>query len=274
MPIRPLNREQAWLLPPTLDELLPLDHPARFVAELIDTLDSAEWAELDVELDGERTGAPSYHPRGLLSVWVYGFMTGVRTTRKLEKSCLDQVPYLWLMGMQRPDHNTLWRFYRDHRQAMRKLLKKTVKTAVIMGLVTLAVQAVDGSKAAANAATDRTFDAEGLARLLARTDEAIKDLESKNEGGEDGVDDRLPKELATAEALREKIRQAMAQLESEEGLRRINLTDADAKLMKGRQGFLTGYNAQAMVSPVKPSTDNGPGGLLITAADVAPDSRD
>jgi transposase len=86
-------------------------------------------------------------------------MTGIRSSRKLEAACRDQVPYLWLTGWQRPDHNTLWRFYQAHRDAMRKLLKYTVATAIELDLVDLAVQAVDGTKIAANAAGDRTYDA-------------------------------------------------------------------------------------------------------------------
>ena len=112
MPLREMNREQAWLLPPTLDELVPPDHPARFVAEFVDALDRDEWTELGVQPDGEALGAPAYHPRALLSVWLYGFMTGVRSCRKLEAACRDQIPYLWLTGWQHPDHNTLWRFYK------------------------------------------------------------------------------------------------------------------------------------------------------------------
>ena len=99
MPLRPPpNREQTWLLPPTLEDLIPADHPARFAAAFIDGLERARWAELDVGLDGEALGAPAYHPRVLLGVWVYGFMTGVRSTRKLEGACRDQLPYLWLTG--------------------------------------------------------------------------------------------------------------------------------------------------------------------------------
>ena len=116
MPLRPMGREQMWMLPPTLDELLPLDHPARFVAEFVDALDREDWGELGVKIDGEVLGAPAYHPRALLSVWLYGFMTGVRSCRKLEAACRDQIPYLWLTGWQHPDHNTLWRFYKGHRQ--------------------------------------------------------------------------------------------------------------------------------------------------------------
>ena len=126
MPLRDMDREQMWLLPPSLDELLPLDHPARFVAVFVDALDKEGWAELGVEIDGDPLGAPAYHPRALLCVWLYGFMTGVRSCRKLEAACRDQIPYLWLTGWQHPDHNTLWRFYKEHRQAMRRLFKRTV----------------------------------------------------------------------------------------------------------------------------------------------------
>ncbi len=146
MPLRPMNREQAWLLPPSLDELLPQDHPSRFVAEFVDGLDQTQWALMGINLDGEVLGAPSYHARALLSVWLYGFMTGIRSSRKLESACRDQIPYLWLTGWQHPDHNALWRFYRGHRLAMRALMKFSVSTAMELGLVDLAVQAVDGTK--------------------------------------------------------------------------------------------------------------------------------
>ena len=129
-----------WVLPPTLEELLLLDHPARFVAEFVGALDEDAWAELGVNIDGEVQGAPAYHPRALLSVWLYGFMTGVRSFRKLEAACRDQISYLWLTGWQHPDHNTLWRFYRGYRQAMRRLFEGTVRTAMTMKLVDLAVQ--------------------------------------------------------------------------------------------------------------------------------------
>ena len=94
MPLREMNREKMWLLPPSLDELLSLDHPARFVAEFVDALDREDWKELDVEIEGDLLGAPAYHPRALLSVWLYGFMTGVRSSRKLEAACRDQIPLL------------------------------------------------------------------------------------------------------------------------------------------------------------------------------------
>jgi transposase len=111
-------------------------------------------------------------------------MTGIRSSRKLEEACRDQVPYLWLTGWQHPDHNTLWRFYKDHRDAMRKLLKYTVATVIELDLIDLAVQAVDGTKITANAAGDRTYGAAELQRLLNRTEVAISQLEAQNEGGD------------------------------------------------------------------------------------------
>jgi hypothetical protein len=132
MPLRSLNRQQTLLLPPTLDELIPDDHPARFNAMFVDNLDEAEW-------------------------------------RKLEAACLDQMPYLWLTSWQHPDHNTLWQFYKEHHLEMRYLFKLTVRTAVNMDLVDMAVQAIDCTKLQANAAKDRTYDAKGLQRLSERT---------------------------------------------------------------------------------------------------------
>lgn len=268
MPLRPVNREQAWLLPPTLDDLLPEDHPARFVATFVDGLDRSAWADMEIDVEGDPLGAPAYDPQVLLTIWLYGFMTGVRSCRKLEAACRDQIPFLWLTGWQCPDHNTLWRFYQAHRSAMRSLLKHTVRTAVEVGLVDLAVQAVDGTKIAANAAGDRTYDAAGLERLLARTEAAIGELEAQNEGGDDPPPPRLPMELQQAQVLRERIQQAMNRLAQDQGLRRVNLTDEDARLMKGRQGILPAYNAQAVVSPLNPARAHR-SGLLITAADVA-----
>jgi len=271
MPLRPLNREQVWLLPPTLDELVPGDHSARFVAMFVDSLDLTVWSDMGIDLDGDHLGAPSYHPRALLSVWLYGFMTGTRSSRKLEAACQDQLPYLWLTGWQHPDHNTLWRFYQEHRGSMQSLFKQTVRTALKMGLVDLAVQAVDGTKIVGNASKDRSYDAAVLKQLLERTEAAIANLEVQNETGNDPPPPHLPEELTQKHRLREEVKAAMDQLREEEGRRHINLTDVDAKLMKSRQGVVPGYNLQAVVAPLE--TTHGDG-LLIVAADVVQDQCD
>ncbi len=275
MPLRPFSREQDWLFPPSLEELIPRDHPARFVAAFVESLSLAAWKELGIDLGWQEEGAPAYHPMALLCVWLYGFMTGTRSSRKLEAACRDQLPYLWLTAWQRPDHNTLWRFYQAHRAGMKKLFKRTVKVAVSMGLVDLAMQAIDGSKVAGNAARDRTLDAKGLARLLERTEKLIEELEGQNwaeaESGAGVV--RLPKGLARAERLREQVKSALAEVTATEGPKGVNLTDREVGLVKARGGLLAGYNAQAAVSPVVAEKAQGTG-LLITATAVVAESYD
>ena len=74
MPLRPVNREQAWLLPPTLDDLLPTDHPARFVAAFVDALDRDAWAGMEIDVDGDPLGAPGVPSVGFaqrVALWVY-----------------------------------------------------------------------------------------------------------------------------------------------------------------------------------------------------------
>ena len=121
---------------------------------------------------------------------------------------------------------------------MRKLFERTVRTAVTMKLVDLAVQAVEGTKVVANASLNRSYDAEGLRGLLERLERAIAGLEAQNEAGEDAAVARMPEELADKEVLREQVRHAMVDLTSQKRHKRINLTDADARLMKGRQGIV------------------------------------
>lgn len=273
MPLRPVNRDQGWLLPPTIDGLVPDDHPVRFVAEFVEALGSEVWQDFAVDPDGESMGAPAYDRRALLCVWLYGFMTKVRSTRKLENACREQLPFIWLTGMQQPDHNTLWRFYKENREAMRGLLKQTVRTALRTGLLDWTLQALDGTKVGANAAGERTMNAERLKRLLERTDEAIAELEAQNEAGEGSQAAHLPQALASKQALREQVRSAIASVAAEGGPKAVNLTDRDARLVRSRQGFLTGYNGQAMVSPLS-SADGETSGFLITAAEVVGEAND
>ena len=177
-------------------------------------------------------------------------MSGVRSCRKLAVACAEQVPLLWLTGGQRPDHNTLWRFYQRHRGAMHVLFRRTVATAATSGLVVWAIQAVDGTKIGGNAARDRTLDAAALGKLLDRVEAAIADLEAQNRPDGPPTPPRLPAELAQAEALRDRVRAALDQVTAPDGPPRVNLTDPEAILVKGRGGIVAGYNAQAAVARV------------------------
>jgi transposase len=272
MPVRNINRQQTWLLPPSLDELVPEDHPARFVASFVDSLSLDFWQKMNILFEGEAFGAPSYHPRLLLSIWLYGFMTRTRTSRKLEGACRDQIPYLWLTGWQQPDHNTIWRFYKTYRDEIRQLFKLTIKTAVKMDLVDLAVQAIDGTKIAGNASKDRTYDKKGLEKLMERTEKAISELEKENQESQEPAPVHLPEKLRQQKQLQIEIKAAMEQLK-EEDRKTINLTDGETNLMKSRQGIIPAYNLEGAVSPLK-VTESKKTGMLITAAEVVQDPAD
>jgi transposase len=270
MPQRSGERETGWQLPSSLDALIPADHAVRFVAAYLDALDHTDWSQLGISLVSKERGASRYHPTVLLAIWLWGFMNGVRSSRKLEAACREMLSYRWLTGQQTPDHNTLWRFYGAHRAGMHALLTHSVQSAVHAGLVELALQAVDGTKIAGNAAKDRTYDAKGLDHLLERIEQAIADLEAQNATGGEDVPPRLPQELASREALLTRVQQAKAELGA---ATRINLTDHAAHLMKGRTGYVAGYNAQAMVSPLQEAV-TGCSGMLITAATVSTEADD
>lgn len=277
MPLRPWTRDREGVLPPNLDDWVAADHPVRFVAAFVEELTSADWTALGIAPGGHPGGAPAYDPTVLLAAWLYGFMSGIRSCRKLATACAEQVPFLWLTGGQRPDHNTLWRFYQRHRSGMHVLFKRTVTTAATSGLVVWAIQAVDGTKIGGNAAKDRTLDAAALGKLLERVEAAIADLESPHHPDDPPTPPRLPDELAQAERLRTRVRAALAEVTAPDGPKRVNLTDADAGLVKGRQGVIAGYNAQAAVARVVLATPRRPrqrAARLITAVDVVPDADD
>ena len=159
MPQRPFSRAQTYLLPPRLEEWIAPTHPVRFVAAWLDGLSAADWTALGVDREPARQGEARYAPEALLAIWVYGFMVGIRSSRALETACRDQLPFRWLSGNQTPDHNTLWRFYQRYRRDFHHLFHRTVRLAVEAELVDWALQAVDGTKLAANAAGDRMLDA-------------------------------------------------------------------------------------------------------------------
>jgi transposase len=273
VPERVMSREQVYMLPPSLDEWTPPEHPARFVAMVLESMSAADWRAMTIDPVPAREGAPRYAPRMLTAVWVYGFMTGVRSARGLERACRDQIPLRWLTMNQCPDHNTLWRFYKEHRTGMRALLTRSIRVAVKTDLVDLALMAVDGTKLRANAAVERSLDATGLTKLLERTEKAIAALEARNEAGDEPPPPSLPERLRTTQALREQVRQALEDLETEEVAGKLNLTDGEAKLMKGRQGIAPAYNGQAAVVPTNATAGAilgaaAPAGRFIVAATV------
>ncbi|MCH8911031.1 MAG: hypothetical protein IH867_09890 [Chloroflexi bacterium] len=131
-------------------------------------------------------------------------------------------------------NNTLWRFWRAHRDDMRRLLPMTVHAAARMGLVDLAFQAVDGTRVGASASRDRTLDEAGLRRLLARVEVELDALEARNSTENEPPSPRLPEELTDKRALQRRVRDALEEVRREGGPKHADLTDPDARLLKIR----------------------------------------
>lgn len=263
MPVREYCRDFVWLLPPSLEELIPKDHPVRFIAEFVDRLD---FGEIGIDWTPSDEGASSYDRRMLLACWLYGFMVRIRSTRKIEAACAENITFMWLTGMQIPDHSTLSRFYKQNRKCIRKLLKKTIILAIEMGLVDFAVQAIDGTKIG-SVTVDGRMGRKKIEELLLKVDAEIAAMEQgiDQEGeGQGQAQRKMSKELGCKRELRERIGQALAKLEELEGKikkpagepkqgdgkekkPKVSVADPEAVMMKARHGNALGHNAQAAV---------------------------
>jgi transposase len=275
MPTRRFDRSDAWLLPPSLESLIARDHPARFVAALIDQLSRAQWLAMGIHPEGKGRGAPGYAPRGLLGAWLFGLMTGIRTTRRLEQACAESLPFLWLTAAQRPDHNTLWRFYQAHRTGLGQLFAQSVRTAVHVGAVDLAVQAVDGTKVRGSVARASLRSAAGLQLLLEGVDEVLAQVDSQHAGDGGGEPPRLPPALQDEQARQQQIAEALEQVQRKDGPERISLTDPDARLQKLRGGgYAVGYNGQAAAAGLMPEQTDGVPGVFLTAVGMTNAAHD
>ena len=234
-----------YLLPPSLEEWVPQDHPARFIREFVDMMDLRE---LGFKTRESQRGRSNYSTDLLLKVWLYGYIENIRSSRQLEKACMNQIPLLWLTGNHSPDHNTLWRFYRDNRSAVNRLFRQTVKVALNAGLVEMVVHAVDGTKVRARGSTRVILRADEVDELLRRLDASVNRMYADvadNEERETGSY-RLPEELSNRQKLHERLVKAKEKME-EIDRRQIHPAEDDARMMKCEGRIDLAYNAQAVV---------------------------
>src|SRR5215468_11243953 len=158
------NYEAQWLFPPSLEDLVGREHPARFIRELVDSLDLGELGCRQRECD---EGRPNYAADLLLKVWLYGYFHKIRSTRCLEKACMNEIGLLWLTGLEKPDHNTLWRFWRENKAAIRNVFKQSLQIAAQANLIGLVLHAVDGTKIETAASQTRAYHRKDLEKIVA-----------------------------------------------------------------------------------------------------------
>jgi transposase len=243
-PITP-DYGQQFLFPPALEDWVPADHPARFIREFVEQLDLSA---LGFAVPTAVEGRPPYAPSLLLKIWLYGYFHRIRSTRKLEAACCEHLSLLWLTGLIVPDHNSLWRFWRDNKKALRHIFKQTVQLAVRTGAVGLALQALDGTKIQAACSGPSGWRKEYMDKLLAQLDAALEDIELKvvaenADGDEPGY--RLPAGLAERQALRQEIQKGLAQLQAD-GRNHYHPAEPEARRMKVGDTNRYAYNAQAI----------------------------
>lgn len=259
--------ETQYLFPRSLEEWVGPDDPARFIREFVRQVDGRKFRSEDQSDPNDATGRPHYGFELLLSVWLYGYVYGIRSSRQLERGCRELLPLMWLAGTHQPDHNTLWRFWQRHRSALREVFQQSVAVAWEAKLIGMVLHAVDGTKIGARASRRTGLHREDLDRVLRAADQRIDELEKQIEAahGEDQIDDRLPEDLTKQTALREKIRAAMEQLD-EHQQDHLHPHDPEARMMVDSRGRIDfSFNAQAVV-------DQEAG--IIVAADVTDEAND
>ena len=255
--------DQMYLLPPAVEDWVPQDHPARFIREFVDSLDLKE---LGFRVSRSEVGRPSYASDLLLKVWLYGYVSKIRSTRSLEKACRENMGLIWLTGMNTPDHNSLWRFFHHHKEQLKGIFKQTVQVAAKCKLIGMVVNALDGTRIRATSSSNRVVNSEDLEKMLGRLDRLSADFmtEIERREQEEIGEYSLPPSMHCALRRKSQIQKALKELEESEK-QSVHRCEPEARLMKNGRTFDLSYNAQAVADK-----DNG----IIVAQDVINEGTD
>jgi transposase len=207
----PVDRDTAYLLPPSVDEWLPKDHLARFVVEVIERLDLGE---LTRQYAGR--GSAAHHPAVLLGLLIYGYASGVHSSRKIERASYDSVAFRYVAANTHPDHDTLATFRRRFLKEVEALFVQVLMLAREMKLLKLGHIALDGTKIRANASKHKALSWGHANKIEAQLRQEVQALLALAETSDraaipDGMD--VPAEIARREDRLSAIAQAKAKIE-------------------------------------------------------------
>jgi transposase/IS5 family transposase len=261
---RPYDQDSLLLMPPSLHDWIDPDGLAAFLNDLVDELDLAPF----LAAHDEPRGMPPYHPALMLKVLLYGYATGVTSSRKMEERLRSDVNVMFLAGQARPDHKTIAEFRRRHLGAFHALFLEALRLCQAAGLAKLGRVAIDGTKLKANASKHKAMSygrmAEREAQLEAEVRSILAEAEAVDAAEEqlygDARGDELPPELRRRETRLARIREAKAVLEQEarertgdpaavpEAKAQRNFSDPDSRIMLSKpDGWIYGYNPQIAV---------------------------
>jgi transposase len=209
---RPTDRLTGFLMPPSVDEWLPQKHLARFVVEVVDGLDLRAMSQ-----SYRGSGSASYHPKVLLSLLIYGYATGVFSSRKLERATYDSVAFRFIAANDHPDHDTIANFRRRFLTEIEALFVQVLLLAREMGVLKMGTVALDGTKIHANASRHSALSYEHAGKIELQLKAEVADLMAKAEAADqadvpDGMS--IPEELARREARLAKLAEARATIEA------------------------------------------------------------
>jgi len=265
------NREQITFLPDTIENYITKEDPVRIYDAFIDAIPNKE---LGIVRNENAVGNASYDPITMLKIVVYGYSYGWRSSRKLERALYHNLSFIWLAGGLKPDHKTISKFRSENKETLKNVLKQCARMCVKLGLIDGNILFVDGSKFRGNAGKSQTKTVATWEKYRAHVEQRIEELleECQKIDEEEKEKDslvKINKELNSKEKLKTKIDQLLQEIQASasesKGEEKINGTDPDCQIMKGRQGSHTGYNGQIV-------TDDAHG--LIVSTDITTSKND
>lgn len=245
------SRDQITLLPDCIDDLMGQDNPVRVIDAFVDNLD-IEGMGFERPVPNS-TGRPSYNPRDLLKLYIYGYMNKIRSSRKLMKECGRNIELFYLLNRLTPDFRTIADFRKDNTEALQEVFHAFVKVCMKLKLYEKELLAIDGSKIRAVNSKNNCYNAEVLEKKLANIDAHISEYLSKMDSADAGETDEDAPTTEEIKAALEKLSQRKETYEGyleklqESGDTQLLTTDPEARRMHSKDGFHCCYNVQTAI---------------------------